>query len=122
MSHPSLTEIRREVERLASVIEAPASALPTYGYSEDGARPHIEVSDALLDYVVVERGEERLRETFADLPSLLERIFRSVASEMAGDYECRHRRAGEDFRRQMFAKGLKYLATLDPEWAARERH
>jgi hypothetical protein len=111
----------QRVAELAAVIGAPANALPTFGHTDDGARPHIEAHGPLMDYVVVERGKELLRETYVDLDGLLERVFRSVASEMASAFEARNRRPNEDFRRQMFAQKLEYLGTLSPRWAERER-
>jgi hypothetical protein len=40
------------------VIDAPDHVLPTFGYSEETGRPHIEVDGAAFHHVVVERGRE----------------------------------------------------------------
>jgi hypothetical protein len=64
----------------------------------------------------MERGEETLREPFLDLDGLLCRIFESVTFSMASQFELTHRRSNEDFRRQLFAKQLEYLAALSPNW------
>lgn len=41
----TLKEIEIEISRLASIIDADERLLPTYGRSEDFARPHIEVDN-----------------------------------------------------------------------------
>ena len=117
----ALARIRRRVMQLAVIIAAPDALLPTFGSTEDWGRPHIEVVGELPYYVVVERGQELTRESFADDDALLERVFNSVTVEMAGEFELRNRRSIEDPRRLLFAKQLELIATLDPEWAARSR-
>ncbi|GAA5023561.1 hypothetical protein GCM10011506_06510 [Marivirga lumbricoides] len=51
-----MERIKSKIEELANRINAPKEYLPTYGYSEDFARPHIEVKGNELHWVVVERG------------------------------------------------------------------
>jgi hypothetical protein len=114
-----LESIRARVNALARSIGAPARYLPTYGVSEDGARPHIEAGQ-VYSYVVVERGRELRRERTADLDELLYWAFASVTFAMAGDHELRHRRRGEDSRRQLFAKHIELLDRLSPAWGARQ--
>ncbi len=60
----TLSEIKAEVDRLATQIGALGYVLPTYGSSEDGARPRIEVNARSYHYVIVESGQEleRLRQ------------------------------------------------------------
>lgn len=117
----ALARIRARVRALAKAIDAPARSLPTFGSSEDFARPHIEAIGECIYYVVVERGQELARDSFLDDAALLERAFGDVTFEMACDFELRHRRANEDSRRQLFAKKLELLGALDPGWATRER-
>src|SRR5258708_34276100 len=78
----SLAFVAREVDLLASQIGAPSSQLPTYGRSEDMARPHVEVAGPFLSWVVVERGNEIDRKTTRDLDELLYWISGSVAAGM----------------------------------------
>ncbi|GAB2959834.1 immunity 63 family protein [Hymenobacter coalescens] len=115
----TLPELKYQVEALAARIRAPAWLLPTYGFSEDGARPHLEADGHGLHYVVVERGQEQERRTTTDADELLYWVFQSVTFSMACDYEVRHRVPGQDFRRLLFQEQLRLLAALSPAWATR---
>ena len=119
----TLPEIKAEVDRLAAVLELKPGAGPTYGYSEDFARPHIEVG-ATYDYVVVERGQERDRQSFDSLDGLLEQIFDDITFGMAFSYELEHRIESQDCRIIGFAKQIELLERLNFNWARRqsERH
>ena len=113
----SLEEIKSEVDRLAAQIEASARLLPTYGYSRDGAHPHLEVDAHGYHYVVVERGEELNRMTTNDPDELLYNIFKDVTSALAGKYELKHRVTHQDSRRLIFQHQIALLSILSPKWA-----
>ena len=115
----TLPEIKAEVDRLAAILGAGQGILPTYGTSEDFARPHIEVG-AQYHYVIVERGLERDRKSFATLDGLLEQIFDDVTFGMAFSYELAHRIESQDCRILGFAKQIELMEQLNPDWAARE--
>ena len=117
----TLEAVRAEVERLARKIHAPAHALPTYGRTEDGARPHIEVDDRGYHWVVVERGKEYERVTTTSLDELLDRTFACVTHDMAFGYELAHRVDSQDCRRIAFRRQLELLEALSPAWAERRR-
>lgn len=115
-----LESIRVDVDRLGARIGAPAHLLPTYGRSEDAARPHIEVADdGLMAWVVIERGEELERCSTYDRNELLYWIFSAVTFSMAADYEVAHRIDNEDPRRLLFSHQLGLLRSLDPRWETR---
>lgn len=114
----SLAAIQARVEALAERIGAPAHLLPTYGATEDFARPHVEADDR-YHFVVVERGQELERSSSPDLDALLYRVFRSVAFSMACAYELARRRPGRDPRRLIFQHERDLLAVLDPAWSER---
>ena len=116
----TLPEIEAEINRLAAKVGASGYTLPTYGRTEDGARPHIEADSRGYHYVVVERGQELRRNTTSDLDELLYHVFESVTFSLACDYERAHRIAGQDFRRQLFALQVELLSSLSPTWAERE--
>ena len=120
MGLPDLAEIERKVRELAALIGATGYLLPTFGRSEDGARPHIEADAAALHYVVVERGKELEHVTTCDIDELLWHVFQSVTFDLASDFAVKHRVEGRDFRRTLFSKQLELLAALSPEWARRE--
>lgn len=115
----SLADIQSRIEDLARRIDAPPGDLPTFGRSEDGGRPHIEVGSEYR-YVVVERGSEQSRASTKDLDELLYWVFLDVTSNMAGRVELRNRRHGEDFRRQRFRLQIQLLNVLSPAWAAKD--
>ncbi|MDR3680383.1 MAG: Imm63 family immunity protein [Flavipsychrobacter sp.] len=117
----TLDDVKDLVNGLAAKIDAPSDSLPTYGYSKEGW-PHIEeTANGQFDWVVIERGQEMDRYFAADLNDLLYKIFSSVTSNMAGDFEVRHRIKGEDSRRQRFAKQEALLLILNPEWCERTK-
>lgn len=114
----SLDQIQICIDRLAQKIEAPPQTLPTYGYTEDFARPHIE-SDRAYHFVVVERGQEVDRRTTQELDQLLYWVFSGVTFSIACDFERANRVAEADFRRMLFQKQLELLGRLDPHWRER---
>lgn len=116
----TLAEIKIEVDRRAERIGASGNyALPTYGHTEEFARPHIEVDSRGYHFVVVERGEERRRITTFDLDDLLYQIFQTVAFSLACSYELAHRVESQDFRRIGFHRQVELLAQLSPQWGER---
>jgi hypothetical protein len=117
----SLSEIKTEVDRRAGLIGAAGHhALPTYGHSQDGARPHIEVDSHGYHFVVVERGQEQERFTTGGLDELFFRIFQSVTHDLAFAYELAHRIETQDCRRLAFRRQVELLSQLSPSWAERE--
>jgi hypothetical protein len=116
----ALPEIEAEVNRLAAKVSASGYVLPTYGRTQDGARPHIEVDSRGYHYVVVERGNELQRHTTHDLDELLYHVFESVTFSLASEYELANRVDGQDCRRLLFARQIELLSSLSPSWAVRE--
>jgi hypothetical protein len=112
----TLHEIKSEVNRLAAQIGAPTDVLPTYGYSIDGAHPHIGVDARDYHYVIMERGEELSRVTTAELDDLLYCIFNDVTFDLAGKYELKHRVENQDSRRLIFKHQVELLSRLSPKW------
>ena len=119
---PGLPEIENTVRILAARIGAPDHLLPTFGHSEDGARPHVEVDRAgLLHYAVVERGRDVERQIVAELDELLWHVFKHITFSMACEFELMHRVPLQDGRRLMFAKQVELLRVLSLDWADRQR-
>ncbi|PXA98229.1 hypothetical protein DMC47_09485 [Nostoc sp. 3335mG] len=118
-SRPGLREIQARVRELVDQVGAPPGDPVTYGSSRQTGTPHIEV-DSRYHFVVCERGNEFERRTTDDLDELLYWILEGVTFSMASNFEVKHRRPGEDSRRQLFAKQIEYLERLSPQWAARQ--
>jgi Immunity protein 63 len=117
----TLAEIEAEVRRRAATVGAGEDGLPTYGRTEDFARPHVEVDGRGYHYVVVERGRELRRDTTRALDELLSWIFGDVTFSLASRYEVANRVAGVDTRRLLFARQEELLAMLSPAWSERMR-
>jgi len=120
MSAPQLEAARAETNRLAALISARADGLPTFGSTEDFARPHVEASPSGYYYVIVERGVELQRTHVGDLRELMFLVFRDVCFEEAGRFELQNRVPGQDHRRIRFARQLELLEKLNPVWRERE--
>ena len=110
-----LDHVRRRVNKLARHISAPPDLLPTYGTSQDFARPHIEFAGGTYSYVVVERGMEFERRSTLDLDQLLEWIFSSVTASMAASFAAGQPR----FREVMFRHQLDLLGRISSKWRDR---
>lgn len=122
MPQPTYDKVRKEVERLAHIIDAPEYLLPTYGYSRDLAWPHVEIDNlGYFYYVIVERGEELRRIALGHMHDLMREVFFDITSSMASDYEAKHRIKGQDSRRLLFQTQLKLLNALDEKWAIQKQ-
>jgi hypothetical protein len=117
----SLDEIKTDIIAFAYLIDAPKYIIPTFGYSEDFAKPHIEVDGRGYHYVVVERGAELSRKTTTAFNELLYWVFDGITFEMATEYEMKNRNAKQDFRRILFEKQVELLRTVNPEFAERKK-
>ena len=114
-----LAGLESRIRELAPIVNAWHDLLPTFGRTEDGARPHLERDDRGWHFVVVERGEELERRITGDRDEVLWLVFESVTFGVAVPYASRHRIPGQDFRRQLFARQEELLGRISGEWAAR---
>jgi len=116
----TLSEIKARVDQLAERIGAPQDALPTYGYSEHTARPHVEVDPGGYHFIIVERGEELERHTTPELDELLYQIFTNVTFSLSGKYERAQRTENQDPRKIIFKLQVELLTRLSLQWGERE--
>lgn len=113
----SLDVVKKKVDELAAIINAPADLLPTYGYSRDFAYPHIEIDQfGCFSFVVIERGQELERRATDVVDTLLYWIFSGVTFTMACNYELKHRVEDNDSRRIIFSKQEELLGILNDSW------
>jgi hypothetical protein len=121
-------EFRRLQERYARLLKQLAPHKPAYMFQNeiqthrlDEGSPHVELVDGKYDYVVTERGSELQRRTARDEDELLYWLMSDVTKGIAIRLEARHRRRGQDSRRQWFARDVELLGSLNPEWGERKR-
>jgi len=114
-----LFEIEGKVNELAQKIGAPQNILPTYGYSEQIARPHVEVDSWAYYYVVAQSGQEVSRYTTRDVDQLLYKIFVDVTFGLAIAYAEKNRLENQDIRRVAFPHQIELLTRLSPQWGGR---
>ena len=114
-----LASLKRRALALAERIGASEGELPTFGYSLQDGRPHIEVGET-YDFVICERGREFGRVSTTDLDELLDWTFECATFARAVDFERQHRRPDEDSRRRWFALQEALLGELSEGWKARK--
>ena len=115
----TLSEIEIMVNELAQKIGAPQNILPTYGYSEQTARPHVEISSLTYYYVVAQSGQEVSRYATRDIDQLLYKIFVDVTFGLAISYAENNRTEDQDIRRLAFQRQVELLTLLSPQWGER---
>lgn len=106
--HPRITieRLRKRYEFLADQfreavqISDPRRIAPFLTSPSHDGTPHVEYEGWTLFYVVTECGQEYERRETSDPDELLYWLVREAASAAASDWELRHRREGEDSRRQ----------------------
>ncbi|RYF97439.1 MAG: hypothetical protein EOO00_00060 [Chitinophagaceae bacterium] len=121
MNNDPYQQLKNIIESLALKINAPASLLPTYRISDDGALPHLVVDDAgIYHFIVVERGQELEHRKTSDRNELLYWVFAGITFSMACKYELKHRVKDQDFRKILFEHQEQLLASLSADWHKRE--
>ena len=114
-----MEQIKSKIEKLANRINAPKEYLPTYGFSKDFARPHIEVNGNELHWVVIERGQELERRHTTNEKEFLFWVFDAVTFEMATRLELQNRNENEDFRIQLFKIQEELIGEIDSDYSDR---
>jgi hypothetical protein len=115
----TLSEIEVKVNELAQKVGAPQNILPTYGYSEQTARPHVEVSPQAYYYVVAQNGQEVSRYATRDIDQFLYKIFVDITFGLAVTYAEKNRIENQDIRRLAFQRQIELLTLLSPQWGER---
>ncbi|UZD23207.1 immunity 63 family protein [Algoriphagus halophytocola] len=114
-----MEQIKSKIEKLANRINAPKEYLPTYGFTEDFAGPHIEVNGKKLHWVIIERGQELARRQTTDEKEFLFWVFDAVTFEMATRLELQNRNENEDFRIQLFKIQEELIGEIDSDYSDR---
>ena len=113
-----ITALKSRMVALAREIELPDHLLPTFGYSEQNGRPHIELRDGEFHLVTEERGREYERFTTSSLDDLLYRVFRDATYSTAAA-RLRVSQLTSSSRRAILHDQVALLERLNPQWATR---
>ena len=113
-----LRTLQEKYAALAARIGHPQSEFLTE--RRDDGSPHMEMVNGVYNYVVTERGSEWQRRSTSSEYEALQWLVDDLTWGIASGYELAHRIAGEDSRRQMFAKQIELLTAINPEWAAQK--
>jgi hypothetical protein len=116
MSTLSASTLRRRYIGACDRLGVPEARFPYQSQPAHDGSPHVEVTGDLYHYVVTERGTEFERRSTPDADELLYWLLQGVTFSLACDFELKHRVAGRDFRRLLFAKQLELLRGLSPDW------
>ena len=112
----TISSIRKKVREFGKKVNAPKKFLTIRSATDGLGTPHIEINGRGFHYVVSERGTEFRRDTTSDIHTLLYWIFKGIVFQMASEYELKHRKSEEDFRRLLFSKTLDLFKKLDNQW------
>ena len=112
----SKDELKLEVLKLSKIINVPEHLIPTFDYSKDFARPHIEIQEQEYHFVIIERGQELERRKTFEIKEILFWIFDGITFSMASDLEVKNRKEGEDFRIQLFSIQENLIHQISPEF------
>ena len=121
---------KRELDKLiveyGGKINVPINRLPNLDNSSDFGIPHLEFSNNLYNYVIVDHADEdeSIRKTTSDTDELLYWIFSDISFHIACKYELEIRDPNNtnDFRRIMFDYQLSLLDKLKTKWKTRREN
>lgn len=108
--------LRKKIERLGKIIDAPENLLSGWEKKNQFARPYIELQFPFYYLVICENGREIERQRFPKVDMLLFAIFEIITFEMAIKYEAEHRILGQDCRRVLFSYQLELMGKLSSKW------
>lgn len=110
----TLKSIQARFRKLARALGS-ERALPTTPQHDGSA--HAELVGGTYFYVVTERGTEYERRQTKDADELLAWFVRDLTSDIAGNWEVKHRVPSQDSRRLRFKKHIELLRDIDESWA-----
>jgi hypothetical protein len=113
-----ITALKSRMVALAREIDVPDHLLPTFGYSEQNGRPHIELRDGEFHLVMEERGQEYGRFTTTSLDDLLYHVFRDATYSTAAA-RLRVSQLTSSSRRAILRSQIDLLERVNPDWAKR---
>ena len=117
----TLMALKARYYEMGKNLGAPRQYLRFAETPQNNGHPHIEYEGTQLVYVVTERGDRFRERRTSDPDELLYWLVSDFTREMASDHERINRIEVEDSRRQLFAKHLALLDSINPEWAKRKR-
>ena len=112
----SLDDIRRKIEEMAVLINAPEGLFPSFNGANVNRFSYIETGKFIYHNVGTDGGREVKRTTVSSLDELLYLVFEGITFEMAVSYGKDHIVMGEDFRRVFFRRQLELLDRLNSHW------
>lgn len=117
----TLLSLKARYYEIGKSLSAPVQHLRFTETPQHDGFPHIEYEGTQLIYVVTERGRRYREWRTTDPEELLYWLVSDLTWAMASDYERTHRIETEDCRRQLFAKHLDLLCSVNSEWTHRKR-
>lgn len=112
-------DLRNILEEELKKIDGDIGLLPDINYSNDFAKPYIEIDNYGYNYVCQEKGEEIFRKVPYDIDELLYEVFDTVTFEIATIWELKNRNENEDHRLQLFAKQVELMTRINIKFGER---
>jgi len=113
----NLNWIKRDIEEIARVIDAPIYELLTFNISRDDGTPCIQIERGIIYYFARDRGAVCMHKQTTDRMDLYYWVFEDVTFSMSSKFEVKNRKDKSDSRRALFTHQLELLGKINPVWA-----
>lgn len=116
-----INSVKSNYYRIAKELSAPKRFIQFAKTPRHDGSPHIEYEGDEFLYVFTERGYRYKEERTKDSNELLYWLVSDLTWGMAMEYELKHRIESENFRKQMFAKHIELLMSVNQDWGKRKK-
>lgn len=112
----SIDVIQEEVDKLTLKIGYPVRSINLCTAPIGDGTPYISFENKEYNYIYSERGYEFSRKVTRSIDELLYWIVFDFVSEIAFEYELKHRIPGRDGRRMAFPMMINLMGIMNNEW------
>jgi hypothetical protein len=116
-----LNWIKREIEEIARVIDAPIHELLTFNISRDDGTPCIQIERDIIYYFARDRAVVCMHKQTTNRMDLYYWVFQDVTSAMSSKFAVRNAKTPTNFRRVLFEHQLELLGKINPIWASKRQ-
>lgn len=114
-----LNWIKRDIEEIARVIDAPIHELLTFNISRYDGTPCIQIERDIIYYFARDRAAVCMNKQTTNRMELYYWVFEDVTFSMSSKFEVKNRKENSDPRRLIFGHQIELLSKINPIWASK---